>query len=61
LKVTVNLSIDSRNVRTFHARMGKDGRIAIPKATIKLLEENPEGWHSYTDLPGDILTVVLEP
>lgn len=43
----------------FYARMGKDGRITIPKLTLELLEEligdNPK------DLVGRILEVTLAP
>jgi len=39
----------------FYARMGKDGRITIPKLTLELLEDHPK------DLVGCVLEVTLAP
>jgi hypothetical protein len=55
LKVNVTIE-DSSSDEWFLARMTKDGRLTIPKLTLKLLQEGEEG-----SLKASVLEVIVEP
>jgi hypothetical protein len=55
LKVTVNALNVWSGWETFYARMGKDGRITLPKLTRELLQDREQS------LTGYVMEVVLEP
>ena len=55
LKVTVNALNVWSGWETFYARMGKDGRITLPKLTRELLRGQEQS------LTGYVMEVVLEP
>lgn len=55
LKVTVEPE-GFLSKETFYAKMNMDGRITIPKLTLKLLQEDSE-----ESLVGSVLDVELEP
>jgi hypothetical protein len=55
LKVNVRIAGSFGNER-FLARMTKDGRLTIPKLTLKLLQEGEE-----KSLEGSVLEVTVEP
>jgi hypothetical protein len=55
LKVNVRIE-GSFGDEWFLARMTKDGRLIIPKLTLKLLQEGEEG-----SLEGSVLEVTVEP
>ena len=55
LKVTVNALNVFSDWQTFYARMGKDGRITLPKLTRELLRGREQS------LTGYAMEVVLEP
>jgi hypothetical protein len=55
LKVNVKIE-DSFGGEWFLARMTKDGRLAIPKLTLKLLQEGEE-----ESLEGSVLEITVEP
>jgi bifunctional DNA-binding transcriptional regulator/antitoxin component of YhaV-PrlF toxin-antitoxin module len=55
LKVTVNALNVWSGWETFYARMGKDGRITLPKLTRELLRGREQS------LTGYVMEVVLEP
>jgi len=52
----VNVQTASLHEEEFYAKMGGDGRIAIPKLTLKLLQGEDE-----ESLVGSVLEVELEP
>ena len=55
LKVAVNAVNAWSGGQTFYAKMGKDGRILIPKLTLALLQaEKP-------NLTGNAMEITLEP
>lgn len=56
LKVSVEPVGSFGNEETFYARMSRDGRITIPKLTLKLLQEDAE-----ESLVGSALKVEIEP
>ena len=54
LKVTINLTVDWSNKESFLAKIRKDGKIAIPKATQHRLKPN-------LDLKDCSIDVTVEP
>ena len=55
LEVIVKPSGSFANVERFYARIGQDGRVAIPKMTLKLMEGRKES------LVGSVLEIELRP
>jgi hypothetical protein len=55
LRVGVNVLTLGRGWQFFYAKMGKDGRINIPKLTMALLQAEKE------NLEGYVLEVTIEP
>jgi hypothetical protein len=51
----VKVKTESWREEEFYARMGKDGRLTIPKLTLELLQQEDES------LAGSVLEVTLEP
>ncbi len=56
LKVTVNALNVWGSTQTYYARMGKDGRILIPKLQLELMHSRRE-----TNLVGYAMEVTIEP
>ncbi len=57
LKTTVSIQ-GSYSGEVFYARMGKDGRLTIPKLTLELLKEELDDGENLFDF---VLEVMLEP
>ena len=53
----LKVKVETANLREeeFYARMGKDGRLTIPKLTLELLQQEDES------LAGSVLEITLEP